>query len=670
MDNLLGQSAHFYMGIILSFIVFIMTLDFTDHYHILRNNKKRWFVLSAVTVSLGLQTVFTIQLLGFAGAPSYMNIFRMTAVAALTFILFYTGIWLLYKRNYNHPVYKQLVILSFTLGFLAVNFGSFYSLEFRGTLEVNRIMMACIAAGVYFGALSVVRLIHKYSLHPKTSGIRVAAALIASLGLVVLRIVSMLTVKPVIVADGSAEPSQLEIPLLHMALFMVELITIILFANFLLKQRGFYKERLRSIMYQSLMDDETEAMLVLSSSGEIIKADERIGLMLGYPDEQLVNRMLAELVSPQDLLTLIEFMRNVRTGQMQKEKLRFISRQGDEITAELYGMSVMFNDKVISVNCMLKPVSETFPSYDFVEEVPFPMFVVEANTQQIIYTNLQFQTLFPPDGVKQYAPEIIDPGCQQLLDGGITLALEGNVSHHQLTVKDRQLGHVPVIATFSPGYTTEEGTVVNVHILLQLVNDMIQTAPSHSSERLLMDSATNAMALLAFDDTGETEASFTYINQAMRRLLSIDDMGCDFVWRAIFSPETGEKIAGQIAELTLTGNPSFTLSGVRLTAPGMKEVTITGTAYGAESRTVLLTLKEESAKGRRSGNPDPGRNLRIIMAELDINTSELAARSGLSLATISNLRTGKIIKPQYTTAASISRALSVEIEDLWETIAE
>ncbi len=62
---------------------------------------------------------------------------------------------------------------------------------------------------------------------------------------------------------------------------------------------------------------------------------------------------------------------------------------------------------------------------------------------------------------------------------------------------------------------------------------------------------------------------------------------------------------------------------------------------------------------------DPGRMLRILMAQEDINTTELAAKTGLSLATISNLRTGKIVKPQLLTAQLIAEALNVEMHRIW-----
>lgn len=62
---------------------------------------------------------------------------------------------------------------------------------------------------------------------------------------------------------------------------------------------------------------------------------------------------------------------------------------------------------------------------------------------------------------------------------------------------------------------------------------------------------------------------------------------------------------------------------------------------------------------------DPGKNLRVLMAQMDINSSELAELTGLTVATISNLRTGKVKKPNIETARLIADALGTKIHNIW-----
>lgn len=61
---------------------------------------------------------------------------------------------------------------------------------------------------------------------------------------------------------------------------------------------------------------------------------------------------------------------------------------------------------------------------------------------------------------------------------------------------------------------------------------------------------------------------------------------------------------------------------------------------------------------------DIGKNLRILMAEMDISTTELAQLSGLSLTTVSNLKNGKIPKPKMSTIQAIADALGISPSEI------
>lgn len=65
---------------------------------------------------------------------------------------------------------------------------------------------------------------------------------------------------------------------------------------------------------------------------------------------------------------------------------------------------------------------------------------------------------------------------------------------------------------------------------------------------------------------------------------------------------------------------------------------------------------------------DRGTRLRVLMSKKNINTSELAEMTGLSIATISNLRTGKITKPHIGTAKLVADYLEVELSEIWSDL--
>lgn len=62
---------------------------------------------------------------------------------------------------------------------------------------------------------------------------------------------------------------------------------------------------------------------------------------------------------------------------------------------------------------------------------------------------------------------------------------------------------------------------------------------------------------------------------------------------------------------------------------------------------------------------DPATKLRVLMAERDINVSELAAMTGLSPGTISRLRNGDVQNPTHETAYRIATALGLRTSSIW-----
>jgi DNA-binding Xre family transcriptional regulator len=65
---------------------------------------------------------------------------------------------------------------------------------------------------------------------------------------------------------------------------------------------------------------------------------------------------------------------------------------------------------------------------------------------------------------------------------------------------------------------------------------------------------------------------------------------------------------------------------------------------------------------------DPGKRLRMLMAEKDINVNELADMTGIHPDTITRLRTGRGSKPSMKTAKRIAKALGVQINNIWPWI--
>lgn len=65
---------------------------------------------------------------------------------------------------------------------------------------------------------------------------------------------------------------------------------------------------------------------------------------------------------------------------------------------------------------------------------------------------------------------------------------------------------------------------------------------------------------------------------------------------------------------------------------------------------------------------NPAKQLRVLMAERDINVNELSHMTGISVTTISGIRSGRVHRPRRSTADALCEALNVHIEDLFPRV--
>ncbi|HZG84249.1 PAS domain S-box protein [Paenibacillus sp.] len=89
-------------------------------------------------------------------------------------------------------------------------------------------------------------------------------------------------------------------------------------------------------------------------------------------------------------------------------------------------------------------------------------------------------------------------------------------------------------------------------------------------------------------------------------------------------------------------------------------------SYSGGKRAICIVTKVVDAAERPTADHkhDPGRKLRMIMAERNISTNALSEMTGLSRGTISNLKSGKIGKPHRFTLRVIADALNIDVTEL------
>ncbi|WP_165822557.1 helix-turn-helix domain-containing protein [Paenibacillus montanisoli] len=81
--------------------------------------------------------------------------------------------------------------------------------------------------------------------------------------------------------------------------------------------------------------------------------------------------------------------------------------------------------------------------------------------------------------------------------------------------------------------------------------------------------------------------------------------------------------------------------------------------------TELIETSPEGIGNFSAQEADPAYKLRLLMLENNVSVTQLAERTQISLTTISNIRNGKIRKPQRLTAHLIATELGVSPEEIW-----
>lgn len=83
------------------------------------------------------------------------------------------------------------------------------------------------------------------------------------------------------------------------------------------------------------------------------------------------------------------------------------------------------------------------------------------------------------------------------------------------------------------------------------------------------------------------------------------------------------------------------------------------------SLSILLIEQAEGLIAVFGLRKDPATRLKIVMADRDVNTQELAYMTGLSPGTISRLRSGNVRRPKSDTVYLIAEALGVKVNSIW-----
>ncbi len=116
------------------------------------------------------------------------------------------------------------------------------------------------------------------------------------------------------------------------------------FENITVKEEASLDQRAWKALQNAVKADPAMALIKLNVRGGIISADENFSAITGFPEEQLLTFLLADIVHPHDRLSLAHSINDLmrdRSGKIVVAK--FMTRNGDDRLLKLT-MSAAFED--------------------------------------------------------------------------------------------------------------------------------------------------------------------------------------------------------------------------------------------------------------------------------------------------------------------------------------
>jgi len=108
-------------------------------------------------------------------------------------------------------------------------------------------------------------------------------------------------------------------------------------------------------LQRTILEALPESFLILDRNGDFLKVNPKGMEILGYPPEELSQRVLMDIVPLEDLSTIREGFEEMGRGKEVRFRTRIISRLGERIPVELFGT---FREEAFFI--MLRDLRERF----------------------------------------------------------------------------------------------------------------------------------------------------------------------------------------------------------------------------------------------------------------------------------------------------------------------
>jgi len=111
--------------------------------------------------------------------------------------------------------------------------------------------------------------------------------------------------------------------------------------------------------YQSLVDHNMDTIFSVNKNGRIVSANPASMKMIGYTEEELINRSIYELIDKSGVREIFRVMSNTLSGEPQETNdCTFINKYGVKLYAQLKTVPIEINGEIQGIYVIIRDTTE------------------------------------------------------------------------------------------------------------------------------------------------------------------------------------------------------------------------------------------------------------------------------------------------------------------------
>lgn len=441
-----------------------------------------------------------------------------------------------------------------------------------------------------------------------------------------------------------------------------------------LKNSAFQKEA-----FKSFFEHNNDGILSTDLHGNITAVNLVASKMTGYTFEELQKINVTAFIQPQDMEESVSIFKRVTKGESIRSEVATFQKSGIPTDFAVECIPIIVDNTVVGAYAIFRDLTEQknkeLSFLSMFEFNPHSIVEIDANGY-VLYCNPMAESItgYPKEElVGKRIFDLIPPEELNSSDQYIKKTLLGEGLNYDRKIINKNGHPVHLNITTVPIYSIDGSTIgifamgKDITKQKEIENALIE---NYEIFKKIFNDSQNIMFLFENSDNG------------CLRLVDVNQAACNKLGYSCAEFKTKSCV-----DLIYARNESDSLNLMKkLRSDGYLFIktylfTKNNEKIPVELRFKILEISDkkmiyadareitETQKFHFNINKeDSGINLRMVMAEMNITASDLAEQTGLSRATISNLRNGKIQKPQGFTAKAVADALGVDISDIWPDI--